>query len=526
MRTKPLELPTKKQQWLLDHVVVRPARKDEIDRCHRALDKHHYLGSIKPVGERLYYVATTPTGGHLGVMLFCAAANHLKARETWVGWNEEQRRARLPLAVNNTRFLILPHKAFANLGTRMMRLALDRLSTDWTATYGHPVLIVETFVDPQFHDGVVYRAGGWTELGQTKGWGRHVKEYYLKHNRPKRLFVRELQRNARRSLTAERLRPELAMVEVGRQPRCTLPLPQVRSLAEHFMQTKDHRTRIGRYPIWCLLTIVALAALCGSATGQKDIVRFARKFSGYQRRALRIHKDRSGNYPTPSQSTFSRLLARVDGRCVEEAILRFQEQLRGPPSSDGVVALDGKEARGSGGHQILTAIDAKTQHYLGSLPVDEKTNEIPVARELFNRLDLSGRLVGLDALHTQTETARVLVLEHGADYLLTVKGNQEGLEKRLQALLPVDEAGFSPSPHDDDPHVDEGNKQRAPRVPGLGVDACDRRTDMLPLRRTSGSDRPEARLSQAGDSLAGLQPTCGTFAGGFVVKVQTGILGH
>ena len=56
--------------------------------------------------------------------------------------------------------------------------------------------------------------------------------------------------------------------------------------------------------------------------------------------------------------------------------------------------------------------------------VDQKTNEIPVARQLFKKLDLDGRKVSLDALHTQDQTARELVLEHGADFLLTVKDNQ------------------------------------------------------------------------------------------------------
>jgi predicted transposase YbfD/YdcC len=66
---------------------------------------------------------------------------------------------------------------------------------------------------------------------------------------------------------------------------------------------------------------------------------------------------------------------------------------------------------------VLTAVTVPSQHYLGSALVDQKTNEIPVARELFRKLELDGRKVSLDALHTQDQTARALVLEHGADYL-------------------------------------------------------------------------------------------------------------
>ena len=84
-----------------------------------------------------------------------------------------------------------------------------------------------------------------------------------------------------------------------------------------------------------------------------------------------------------------------------------------------------------------------SQHYLGSAVVDQKTNEIPGARELFKRLELEGRFVSLDALHTQDETARALVLEHGADYLLTVKGNQPTVREQIEKLVAVSRKEFS-----------------------------------------------------------------------------------
>ena len=66
------------------------------------------------------------------------------------------------------------------------------------------------------------------------------------------------------------------------------------------------------------------------------------------------------------------------------------------------------------------------------------------ARELFNRLELEERLVSLDALHTQDETARALVLEHGADYLLTVKGNQPTVRAQIETLV-APQGDFPPS---------------------------------------------------------------------------------
>ena len=66
--------------------------------------------------------------------------------------------------------------------------------------HGHPVVTVESFVDPEQFDGAVYRAQGWVELGPTDGWGRCRRDYYVKHNKPKRLFVRELCPNACRRM--------------------------------------------------------------------------------------------------------------------------------------------------------------------------------------------------------------------------------------------------------------------------------------------------------------------------------------
>jgi len=100
------------------------------------------------------------------------------------------------------------------------------------------------------------------------------------------------------------------------------------------------------------------------------------------------------------------------------------------------------------------------EYYLGSAVVEEKTNEIPVARELFAHLDLEDRLVSLDALHTQDETARALVLEHGADYLLTVKGNQPTVREQIEKLIPAPKTVFFPSSTNSISSLHPGKEQR------------------------------------------------------------------
>jgi Domain of unknown function (DUF4338)/DDE_Tnp_1-associated len=417
----------------------------QISRARRHLARHHYLGDVRAVGEQLWYAITNAKGSWLGVLVFCAASRRLRARDQWVGWSEEQRRRRLALVVNNCRFLLLPDKTFANLASRSLRLCLDRLCADWQERYGHPVVLVETFVAPEEFCGTVYSASGWQELGQTNGYGRVRRDFYVEHNKPKRLFVREIYQKARRSLAADKLKPALAEVEAKVPARCTQKVHQIRSLIEHLKTLPDYRQRIGLYPLFSLVAIAILAHLCGAPRGQKDLVKFAKGMSRAQRCALGVRRDKLGRYPAPSQPTFCRLMQHIDDDALESLLLQVQEQIRGPAPRQDLIVLDGKEPKQGGGHSVLTAVTVPSQHFLGSAMVDTKTNEIPVARQLFKRLDLEGRKVSLDALHTQDKTARELVLEHGADYLLTVKDNQPTVRQNIERLVQALPARFSPS---------------------------------------------------------------------------------
>lgn len=134
----------------------------------------------------------------------------------------------------------------------------------------------------------------------------------------------------------------------------------------------------------------------------------------------------------------------MDARAIEAAALAFQRQVRGAPPPAELIVLDGKEPKHTGGQRVLTAVTVPSQQYLGCVMVADKSNEIPAARELCKQLDLDGRVVSLDALHTQAETARALVLEHGADYLLTVKGNQPTVQANVERLVATPPVAFPP----------------------------------------------------------------------------------
>ena len=439
-------LPLGTEQALLEEVQVVLVSEPEERRCfQRLLKEHHYLGSLKPVGEQMYYAAVDAQGHWLALLLFSAAAKHLKHRDQWIGWTRAQRDRRLSLVVNNSRFLILPKARRANLGSRVLRLTLARLSADWEARYAHPVMVAETFVDPEQFCGTVYTANGWQELGLTDGWGRCRRDFYVQHDKPKRLLVREVAKNARRSLQAEHLKAALAGVEKKAGARSYHKCQELRALSEHFKALPEYRGRVESYPVWSLVTLMLLALLCDAPRGQKDLAKLARRLTQHQRRALGIRPNPQGFFPAPSQSTFSRLLAGLDARRLNQILLEIQIQVRGQPPPEELIAVDGKEPGHGPGDAILSAVTVPSQFYLGSALVDTKTNEIPVARELFGELDLTGRTVALDALHTQDETARQLVMEQGAHYLLTVKNNQPTLRQNIAQIVPVPPTGFSPS---------------------------------------------------------------------------------
>src|SRR5271169_664851 len=144
-------------------------------RCDQLIVEHHYLQDATLVGEQLRYVATYK-GQWLALATWSGAAFHLKDRDQFIGWDFEQCRRRRALLANNSRLLVLPECHSPNLISRFMKLMLGRLSQDWLEHWGHPLALVESFVDPQLYQGTAYKVSGWSHLGKTAGWKRDRSE--------------------------------------------------------------------------------------------------------------------------------------------------------------------------------------------------------------------------------------------------------------------------------------------------------------------------------------------------------------
>ena len=133
-------------------------------------------------------------------MVFGAAAWKVAARDQFIGWSAQQRSLRLGWVANQQRFLILPWVRAPHLASHLLALATGRLSQDWQSRYGHPVCLVETFVERDRFAGTAYQAAGWRCLGRTTGRTRQDRQHVL--NTPfKTVWVQALHPGFRDTLT-------------------------------------------------------------------------------------------------------------------------------------------------------------------------------------------------------------------------------------------------------------------------------------------------------------------------------------
>jgi len=169
-------------------LIIPKSGSPEEHLCHHYLATHHYLGFQRTVGENLNYLVKDHQGRDLACMLFGAAAWKTKPRDQFIGWTDAIRTRLLSWVANNTRFLILPWVRVPHLASHLLATILKRISADWQHKYGHPLHLIETFVERDRFRGTCYQAANWKLVGQTTGRSRQdrystmnvpVKDIYL-----------------------------------------------------------------------------------------------------------------------------------------------------------------------------------------------------------------------------------------------------------------------------------------------------------------------------------------------------------
>lgn len=429
-------------EWALGEVKLRPAQPEEIAAACAALEREHYLGAPKPCNREVVQLAVRGEKV-LAVVVWTRAARKLAAREAWVGWDPRTRTRRLPLVVQNNRFLVLSQVRQPNLASRVLGLAVAALPAHWEERTGTRPLLAETFVDPERYAGTCYKAAGWIELGATAGFGRHGDDYYVAHDQPKRLWLRPLCPDAR-----ERLRDPLAPL-AGEKSRAFGQLPvgakTASSLAQALRGVADPRRAAGRqFPLHALLASAVLA-LAGGARTVSDLFRFVQELSAPQRRALgfRCAQHNWRLVPPPGEGCWRKVLATVPPHEITRAVVAWQlAQAHLPP----LLAIDGKTLH-HGLATLVTLCNAQTGEPLVQLAQCGCGHEKNLARELVDALPagaLEGALVGGDALYADTALVRQLVQEQGAVTLVQLKDNQPKVAARAEALLAQNAPPFSP----------------------------------------------------------------------------------
>jgi len=412
------------------HLVIRPINIAERSEWDTLMAEHHYLGFKSLVGKSIRYVAEMQ-GQWVALLGWSAAALKCKPRDIWIGWPQVIQWQRLHLIANNSRFLILPYIHIPNLASKILSLNLKRLAMDWDNIHGHPVVLAETFVDPSRFAGTCYKAANWIYLGQTLGFGMSSQHYFY-HGQPKSVFVRPLHKKAVRWLTEPIVNPKL----IKKVAPMNFTKKQLKQLIEILKSLPDPRKKRGkRHRIISIMSIAICAVLCG-ARSYAAIAEWAQHRTKKQLERLWCRYDEKKRcYIPPSEPTIRRVLQSIDAETVDQTIYGWLNSL----FSGSAVAFDGKVLKGArddNGNQVhlLSAIIHQKGITIAQKQIESKTNEIPIARPLLEPLDLKSQVVTGDALHTQKDLASFLVEKKKADYLFTVKDNQQTLKDDIKTL--------------------------------------------------------------------------------------------
>lgn len=425
--------------------------------AHQFLDEEHLLGAGKEAGDRLGQFILED-GKVVAVLIWCASAWHLKKRDELINWDPVTRAKRLKLVAQLRRFLILDEHRRPNLASQCLGLGLKKLQPQWAAQHGYEPLVAESFSDPESHHGTVYKATNWTLAGDTKGFsqnrskdkvncearentlGHDHTDYYLPNDRPKKLWLKPLEKNAYTLLRANELPSKCQAGEViGAGARSPLNHPQLASLRQAFLQIDDpRRAQSRRHPMSALLTLIALGLLMGGRDMKgiwKNVVGLTQ--SQRQQIGLKVKVKDTPRLRMPGYDCLNDFMNLLDPHDFAKVLTQWLQDNQGIlPAS---LALDGKTIGDGKTGMIVTLCRHDDGRPLALIPATGKKedSEVSEARALLQNeaVQLVNKTITLDPLHNKFETLQTIV-QKGGDYLVGTKDNTskrlEEAEKSLQ----------------------------------------------------------------------------------------------
>lgn len=414
---------------------IKVARGLEARRFDRLMGEYHYMGETRPVGDFLRQVAVLE-GEWVGLLAWGSACYALRDRDEFVGWTPTMRAERQKWVVQNRRFALLSAKGERpNLASRILAAAAKALPEQWRTEFGYVPVLAETFTDIEAYEGTCYKAAGWEPLGFTKGFSRHRADLYVPNDRPKRLWVKRLRKNALDVLCAQDLPAEhragAHSSAHGVMPLCAA---QIESLHDCLCRVSDPRAANRKFHIGALLSIAAMALL----SGYRDVAqihRFGQRLSQAQRKRLGLpRKPGTKFYRVPGYNAYYHLFRKLDPDVFASRLNPWLQAHAG--DLPGALALDGKMVRDVAGLVCLCDHETGVPHAMARMSEKQGEGErceLKAAQRLIRTMpDLAGKLVTSDALHAQDDTARAIV-ENGGDFLVQVKDNRKTVRQSAEA---------------------------------------------------------------------------------------------
>lgn len=206
------------------------------------------------------------------------------------------------------------------------------------------------------------------------------------------------------------------------------------SLYDRFQQITDSRKKKGKqYSLVTLLTLIFLGKLSGKDK-PVEIADWGKNRAEELAQLLGLKHCRMPHHNT-IRRVFHKIISEEE---FEEMMEAYHQQ---STEKDGeVLALDGKALRGTRipgqerSDYALSVYDGQTQQVKAQEVIDRKENEITAAPRIIKQVELAGKIVTGDALHTQRAISEQIVEAHG-HYLWPVKDNQERLHRDIQRLF-------------------------------------------------------------------------------------------